>query len=176
MVNQDLQDNLEIVESQENLVLLDNQVQEVNEERMVSPDLLDNQDLQDSEENLDLKDQADQPDHRYAIVHIKSHKDIKFLNSLYIIVEKRNLKVQCRLFRDHKAHLEKVDNLDHKDNVVKLVNVVRLVNKVNRDHEENRVNLDHQASLDNQVLVEKTENQDLKVWISIFTNSFLDDN
>ena len=67
MVNQGLQDNLEIVENQVNLGLLDNQVQEVNEEKMVSPDLLDKQDLQDSEENLDQLDLKDQLGHRYVI-------------------------------------------------------------------------------------------------------------
>ena len=61
------------MESQANLVLRDNQVPEVNEERMVSPDLLGNQDLRDSEGNLDLKDLRDQPDLRFVIYHLNHY-------------------------------------------------------------------------------------------------------
>ena len=50
---------------------------------------------------------------------------------------------------------------------MKLVSVEKLVKQVSQDNEENQVNLDHQASLDNQVHAEKTENKDLKVWMTI---------
>ena len=76
------------------------------------------------------------------------------------------------IFRDHKAHLEKLGNQDHRDNAVKPVSVERLVNQVNQDHEESQVNLDRQASLDNQVLGEKTENKDLKVCMIIYAKIF----